>query len=198
LIEDDTLYGLQQKSLIGGRFDYTVNKNLMLGATVMNLTEKQPSEKVNIGQEPISNTMLGADITYNAPSRWLTRMVDKLPFLSTKEESHISFYGEFAQLIPGHPRGLNTANSTTGTTYIDNFENSESYIDIKGFQNCQISGTTKIIPESQLNDNHAYGYNRAHLAFDNIDHIFYHNNDLNPRVDSKFHRDHRTRRVTEK
>ncbi|WP_240894416.1 cell surface protein SprA [Parapedobacter sp. SGR-10] len=197
-IEDDTLYGLQQKSLIGGRFDYTVNKNLFLGATVMNLTEKPLSEKVLIGQEPISNTMLGADITYNAPSRWLTRMVDKLPFLSTKEESHISFYGEFAQLIPGHPRGLNTANSTTGTTYIDNFENSVSYIDIKGFQNWQISGTPKIFPESQLNDNLAYGYNRAHLAFYNIDPIFYYNNDLNPRVDSKFLRDHRTRRVTEK
>src|SRR5690606_22237249 len=138
-IKDDTVYGLQQKSMIVGRLDYTANKNIKLGATVMNLTEKPLSEKVNIGQEPISNTMIGADITYNAPSRWLTRMVDKLPFLSTKEESHISFYGEFAKLIPGHPRGLNTALGDRGTTYIDNFENSVSYIDIKGFQNWQIS-----------------------------------------------------------
>lgn len=198
-IEDDTLYGLQQKSMVGGRLDYTVNKNLMLGATVMNLTEKPLSEKVNIGQEPISNTMVGADITYNAPSRWLTRMVDKLPFLSTKEESHISFYGEFARLIPGHPRGLNTALGSSGTSYIDNFENSVSYIDIKGFQNWQIAGTPQHFPEAQLSNDLAYGYNRAHLAFYSVDPIFYNNNtDLNPRIDNKFLRDHRTRKVTEK
>ncbi len=197
-IEDETLFGLQQKSLIGGRFDYMANKNLFVGATVMKLTEKPLSEKVNIGQEPISNTMLGADITYNAPSRWLTRMVDKLPFLSTKEDSHISFYGEFAQLIPGHPRGLNTADNSTGTTYIDNFEHSVSYIDIKGYQNWQISSTPRQFTESQLSDDLAYGYNRAHLAFYNIDPVFYQNTDLNPRVDMKFLLDHRTRKVTEK
>jgi cell surface protein SprA len=198
-VEDDTLFGLQQKSLVGGRLDYTVNRNLMVGATVMNLTEKPLTEKVNIGQEPISNTMLGADITYNAPSRWLTRMVDKLPFLSTKEESHISFYGEFAQLLPGHPRGLDTELGNTGTTYIDNFENSVSYIDIKSSQNWQISGTPAFFAESQLSNDLRYGYNRAHISFYNVDPIFYNTNtDLNPRIDSKFLTDHRTRKVTEK
>ena len=197
-VEDETLFGLQQKTLMGGRLDYTVNKNLMVGATVMNLTEKPISEKVFIGEEPISNTMFGADITYNAPSRWLTRMVDKLPFLSTKEESHISFYGEFAHLKPGHPKGLNTANGNTGTTYIDNFENNFSYIDIKGQLGWQISGTPRMFPESNLNNDLAYGYNRAQLAFYNIDPIFYQSSNLNPRINDRFLLDHRTRKVTEK
>lgn len=100
-------------------------------------------------------------------------MVDKLPFLSTKEESQISFYGEFAQLIPGHPSGLNTANSKRGTTYVDDFENSVSYIDILGRNAWQISGTPRMFAESNLLNDLSYGYNRALLAYYNIDPIFF-------------------------
>ena len=34
--------------------------------------------------------------------RWLTRLVDALPLLQTKEPSSINITGEFAQLLPGH------------------------------------------------------------------------------------------------
>src|SRR3546814_19770525 len=88
----------------------------------MSLTERPLTQKVNIGEEPISNTMWGLDLSYNSPSRWLTRMVDKIPFLDTKEQSSISFYGEFAQLLPGHPRALNFAGTRSGITYIDRSE----------------------------------------------------------------------------
>lgn len=196
-MEDETLYGLQQKTLMGGRFDYLVNPKLHIGATVMNLTEKPLTEKVSIGQEPISNTMIGGDITYNSPSRWLTRLVDKLPFLSTKEESQISFYGEFAQLLPGHPRGLNTDGNNTGTTYIDNFENNISYIDIKGALGWQISGTPRMFAESNMSNDLSYGFNRAHLSFYNIDPVFYQSSDLNPRLSANMLSDHRVRKVTE-
>lgn len=198
-VEDDAMYNLQQKTLMGGRFDYLVNDNLQVGATIMNLTEKPLTEKVNIGEEPMSNTMLGADLSYNAPSRWLTRMIDKLPFLSTKEESSISFYGEFAKLIPGHPKGLDTENGRTGTTYIDDFENSVSYIDLKNQYSWQISGTPRMFSESALTDNLQYGYNRALLAFYNIDPIFYRNNSLTPNnITTSELSDHRVREVGEK
>ncbi|MGJ1265707.1 cell surface protein SprA [Sphingobacterium spiritivorum] len=198
-VEDDAMFNLQQKTLMGGRFDYLVNDQLQVGATIMNLTEKPLTEKVNIGEEPMSNTMLGADLTYNAPSRWLTRMVDKLPFLSTKEESNISFYGEFAKLIPGHPRGLDTQNGTTGTTYIDDFENSVSYIDLKNQYSWQISGTPRLFTESNLSDDLRYGYNRALLAVYNIDPIFYRNNSLTPtNITTAELSDHRVREVGEK
>lgn len=172
-LEDDAMYSLQQKTFMGGRFDYLASDKFRLGATVLNMTEKPLTEKVVIGDEPMSNTMLGFDFSYSTPSRWLTRMVDKLPFLSTKEESHISFYGEYAHLLPGHPKGLNTANSRRGTTYIDDFEQSVSYIDLKGQYNWQISSTPRMFPESELSDNLAYGYNRALLALYNIDPVFY-------------------------
>lgn len=198
-MEDDAMFGLQQKTLLGGRFDYTVNEKLHIGATIMNLTEKPLTEKVNIGQEPMSNTMIGADLSYNSSSRWLTRMVDKLPFLSTKEESQISFYGEFAKLMPGHPKGLNTANSKAGTTYIDDFENSVSYIDILGRNAWQISGTPRMFPESNNVDDLSYGYNRSLLAYYNIDPVFYNRSSLTPsNITNDELSDHRVREVQEK
>ena len=55
--ENNELFGLQQRSLFGTRLDYKVNKKLNLGATYMNLSEKPLTPKVNIGEEPISNTI---------------------------------------------------------------------------------------------------------------------------------------------
>ncbi|RYZ25604.1 MAG: cell surface protein SprA, partial [Sphingobacteriales bacterium] len=112
--EDSQTFGLQQRSLFGTRLDYRVNNKLNLGGTIMNLSEKPLTPKVNIGEEPISNTIWGLDLNYSSPSRFLTKMVDKLPFLSTKEPSAITFSAEFAQLLPGHPSALNTSGSRGG------------------------------------------------------------------------------------
>ncbi|MGZ3820707.1 MAG: T9SS outer membrane translocon Sov/SprA, partial [Mucilaginibacter sp.] len=82
--------------------------------------------------------------------------------------------GEFAQLLPGAPTSLNFAGSKNGTAYLDDFESSQSVIDIKSASTWQISGTPQqILPDSKLFNNLGYGFNRARLAFYNIDPIFY-------------------------
>jgi cell surface protein SprA len=172
-MENNELFGMQQRSLTGSRFDYKVSDKLNLGGTIMNLTEKPLTQKVNYGEEAISNTIWGFDVNYSSPSRWLTRMVDKIPFINTKEPSSITFSGEYAQFIPGHPKALNFAGSRNGASYLDDFEASRSLIDIKSAIPWQISGTPKLFPESNLNNDLAYGYNRARLAFYNIDPIFF-------------------------
>ena len=171
--ENSELFGLQQRSLFGTRFDYRVNNKLNLGGTFMNLSEKPLTAKVNIGEEPINNTIWGMDFNYSSASRFLTKMVDKLPFISTKVPSSITFSGEFAQLIPGHPKALNADGSRGGTSYLDDFEASRSVIDLKSSIPWQLSGTPQMFPESQLIDNLAYGFNRAKVAFYNIDPAFY-------------------------
>src|SRR5690554_1732371 len=175
-MENSNLFGMQQRSVVGGRMDFLVNDKLQLGGTLMRLSERPLTQKVTIGEEPVSNTMWGFDLNYNSSSRWLTRMVDKIPFIDTKEESQISFYSEFAQLNPGVSRALNFAGSRNGTTYIDDFENSRSYIDLKGAFGWQISGTPQtsnnLFPEADLMNDLAYGDNRALLSFYNIDPIF--------------------------
>lgn len=172
-MENNELFGMQQRSLTGSRFDFKVSDKLNLGGTFMNLTEKPLTQKVNYGEEAISNTIWGFDVNYSSPSRWLTRMVDKIPFINTKEPSSITFSGEYAQFIPGHPRALNFAGSTNGASYLDDFEASRSLIDIKSAISWQISGTPKFFPESNFNNDLAYGFNRARLAFYNIDPIFF-------------------------
>jgi cell surface protein SprA len=171
--ENNELFGLQQRSLFGIRGDYRVNNKLNIGGTFMNLTERPITPKVNYGEEPISNTIWGLDLNYSSPSRFLTKMIDKLPLISTKEKSTITFYGEFAQLVPGHPSALNMGGSKGGTSYIDDFEASRSVIDLKSAISWQISGTPQLFAESQFSDDLRYGYNRAKVAFYNIDPIFY-------------------------
>ncbi|KAA8484678.1 cell surface protein SprA [Arcticibacter tournemirensis] len=184
-LENSELFGLQQRSLFGTHLDYRVNNKLNLGGTIMNLTEKPLTAKVNIGEEPISNTMWGLDANYSSDSRLLTRLVDKIPFIETKEPSSLTFSGEFANLIPGHPRSLNFAGSKNGVSYLDDFEGSRSVIDLKSAVAWQISGTpvtsNNLFPEAALSNDLAYGYNRARLAFYNIDPIFFNrNNSLAP------------------
>jgi len=172
-VENNELFGVQQKSLFGSRFDYKVNDNLAIGATIMHLTEQPITQNEIIGEESISNTIYGFDINYNANSRLLTRLVDKIPFIHTKAPSSISFSGEFAQLLPGSPSILNFAGAKNGTSYLDDFENSQSVIDVKSANSWQISGTPQLFPESQSFNDLSYGYNRARLAFYNIDPVFY-------------------------
>ncbi|MFP5081227.1 cell surface protein SprA [Pedobacter sp. JCM 36344] len=171
--ENSELFGLQQRSLFGTRLDYKINNKLNLGGTFMSLSEKPLTPKVNLGEEPISNTIWGMDLNYSSPSRFLTKLVDKLPFLSTKVPSTITFSGEFAQLVPGHPKALDIGGSKGGVSYLDDFEASRSIIDLKSAIAWQISGTPQMFPESQLVNDLAYGYNRAQIAFYNIDPTFY-------------------------
>src|SRR3546814_16557979 len=78
----------------------------------MNLKERPLTPKVNVGEEAISNTIWGMDASYRSDSRWLTKLVDKLPLLETRQTSTITFDAEFAHLVPGQDRSLNVAGSS--------------------------------------------------------------------------------------
>ncbi|GAB2985400.1 cell surface protein SprA [Mucilaginibacter puniceus] len=195
-IESNELFGIQQKSLYGTRFDYRANPKLSLGATYLHLTEQPISQNEIAGMESISNTIIGFDGNYNSTSRLLTRLVDKIPFINTKAPSSINFNGEFAQLLPGNPSALNYAGSKNGTSYLDDFENSQSFIDVKGAIGWQLSSTPQLFPESRLFNDLSYGYNRARLAFYNIDPIFYTNSGTIPLTRSQLS-NHYVRQVTE-
>ncbi|POY39412.1 cell surface protein SprA [Solitalea longa] len=172
-LESTELFGIQSRTMMGARFDYNVSDKLNLGGTILNLSERPLTQKVNIGDESISNTIYGFDANYRSESKLLTKLVDKIPFISTTEPSSISFNGEFAQFMPGHARALNIAGDNGGVSYLDDFETTRSIIDLKNYNNWFISGTPQLFPESQLSNDLSYGYNRAQLAFYTIDPIFY-------------------------
>ncbi len=172
-LESNSLFNIQTKRLVGAHVDYLVNEDFNVGATILNLTERPLTQKVNYGDEPISNTLWGFDLTYQTESRFLTKMIDKLPFYSTKTPSKISVEGEFAHLIPGHSKAI----GKTGTSYIDDFEGSKSAIDLKNIGSWFLASTPQgqedIFPEAELNNSRAYGYNRALLSWYVIDPLFY-------------------------
>ena len=73
---------------------------------MLRLSERPFTQKVNFGDDPISNTMLGFDFSYTEEAPWLTRALDKLPFYDTKETSTISVTGEVARFLPGHSKAI--------------------------------------------------------------------------------------------
>jgi len=180
--ENNSMFSIQTKTLIGTHLDYDFNKDFTLGATIMHLSERPLTQKVNIGDEPISNTMLGFNGSYRTESGFITRMIDKLPFIETKEKSTITVEGEFAKLMPGH----NSAIGSSGTAYIDDFEGTETAIDMKSRLAWVMASTPQgqkgnnEFPEAELNDDISYGFNRAKLSWYVIDPLMLRNTSGTP------------------
>ncbi|MGA0254229.1 MAG: cell surface protein SprA [Rhodothermales bacterium] len=139
--EQNSFFNIQKKTLVGMRADYTMDERLSLGATVMRMNQQSPIDKFRIGEEPISNTIWGVDGALELEPRWMTRAIDFVPLLQTREPSSISISGEFAQLRPGNTqtiafertrRELQDAgrdfnrDELGGTSYIDDFEGFEN------------------------------------------------------------------------
>jgi cell surface protein SprA len=178
-LESNSLFNIQTKTLVGTHLEYKISDDFSLGGTVMNLTERPLTQKVNIGDEPISNTIWGLNGAYSTQSQWLTNLIDKLPFLETSEPSTLTMVGEFAQLVPGHSKAIDK----DGNAYIDDFEGSETSIDMKSFSAWSLSSTPdygQFKSDAELSNDLKYGFNRALLAWYVIDPLFLRNNSLTP------------------
>ena len=166
-LESDTDYGMQRKSMIGINWEYEFSKNFQIGGTLMHLSEQALTSKVTMGAEPLNNTLWGLNVNWKQESQWLTSMLDKIPFLHVKEPSHINFTGEFAHLIAGTVGGIQD-----DASYIDDFENSKNYIDVSNPKAWSLSSVPSTFRESQDKADVTSGYNRALLAWYNIDPLF--------------------------
>lgn len=172
--EDNATFGFQQQNFMAARLDYYQNKNLTIGSTIMRLKERPFTQKVNFGEDPIQNTVIGLDANYQKEVQGITRLVDKLPIYSTTAPSFLNTNVEVAGLLPGHPQQIN-ALDPEGAVYIDDFEGTSSAYDMKfpaqawslastPFGAVDRNGRT-LFPEAALNNNHDYGKNRARLAW---------------------------------
>ena len=179
-LENNQFFGFQTKTLVGAHLDYRASENFDIGATILHLTERPYTQKVNYGEEPISNTIWGLNTSYKTESQFLTNMIDKIPLLNTKTPSSFSFFGEFANLIPGHSKAISKA----GNSYIDDFEASEIPLDLKSFNAWTISsipqGQDLLFPEAKQNNSIVSGFNRGKLAWYVIDPLFLRNGSSTP------------------
>lgn len=165
-LESNSGYSNTTKRYLGLHADYKFNDDLLLSATLLNLSESSQTTKINMGDEPISNTIWGINGSYKTESQLLTTIIDKLPLIETKEKSNFTLTGEFAQFIPGHSKTLNV--DAEGTAYIDDFENSQSPIDLRSIGTWNLASTPQdpnLFPEALLNNDIRYGYNRALMSW---------------------------------
>jgi cell surface protein SprA len=173
--EKSDVINFQAKTLFGGRLDYRVNENINIGATYLRVFERPLITRISAGNETIGNSQWGLDVNIREESNFLTKVIDALPTVSTKEKSIIDFSGEFAQLIPGTSNKINGE----GTSYIDDFEAVITPLNI-GFnlQAWKLASTPRL-PDNrfdlstQAGNRLGLGYKRGHLAWYTIDNIFY-------------------------
>lgn len=176
-LENNSMFNLQTKTLVGTHMDYKFNDDFNLGATVMHLNETPLTKKVNIGDEPVSNTIWGLNGTYRANSQFLTTLIDKLPLIETKEISTFTLTGEFAQLIPG----ASSAIGSNGIAYIDDFEGTKSTYDLLSPYSWHLAS----VPTEMNNTGGSgleSGFKRAKIAWFDIDRVLTRDQENTPSV----------------
>ncbi|MBN2637965.1 MAG: cell surface protein SprA [Bacteroidales bacterium] len=168
-LENNSMFNLQQKTMMGFHVNHVFNPYFQMGATLMNLHERPLTQKINYGQDPVSNTIWGMDFAYSKDSRWLTKLVSRFPGVSPTVPSKVVFNGEFAQFFPGHSKVI----GKTGTSYIDDFEGAKSTIDLTNVNSWFLASTPQgqpgLFPESTSGSGLDYGKNRAVFAWYIID-----------------------------
>ena len=173
--ENNAGYGIQQRNFMGLRLDYmakqTARESLTIGASLVRLGERPFFTKTSYNEDPIRNTMYGVDFNYTTQAPRITRMLDKLPFYHTTEMSTVTAYGEAAYLKPGHPPQIGKGSSSQ--VFIDDFEGSRNAIDMRfplvSWGLASTPAGNGLFPEADGRDSLPYGYNRAKLAWYNIE-----------------------------
>jgi cell surface protein SprA len=90
----------------------------------MNLNQQSLSDKVRLNEEPNTNTIFGVDGSTSLDLPFLTRALDALPLLETRELSSLKISGEAAYMLPdpNTRKSPIPADGGEGIAYIDDFE----------------------------------------------------------------------------
>ncbi|MBD2757542.1 T9SS outer membrane translocon Sov/SprA [Spirosoma validum] len=168
--EQPDLFQNQIRTLIGTRLDYAINRDISIGLTAMHMKETPAGflTRVAIGNEPVNNTILGLNATVRKDAPGLTRLLDALPMVQTKEMSTVQFNGEVAQLFPGtNPRARNES-------YLDDFEAARTIFDLTRQPiRWRLGATPQQFPQGTFADPLPYAYNRAQISVYSVDPSLY-------------------------
>ena len=166
-LESNNDYGMQRKTMFGVNWEYDFNKNFSLGGTLLHLSEQALTTKVSMGEEPLNNTLWGLNMNWKQESQWLTNALNKLPLLHCTQPSQITFTGEFAQLIAGKSHG-----TQDNASYLDDFENTKNLLDVSDPKAWILASVPTMFSNHDDKEGVSSGYDRALLAWYNVDPIF--------------------------
>ncbi len=173
-LENQSMFSMQRKTLMGLDAQYKFNKDLTVGGTFLHFGEKSLTEKVGIGDEIINNAIFGFNVNYNKQFMWLTNLINKIPTINATAPSSFSLKAEYAQLVPMKQK----TGTNRGSSYVDDFETSQTGVDLRNPYSWFLASTPQdnsadaLFPEASLSNNPDYGKNRALLAWYYIDRIF--------------------------
>ncbi|PJJ09566.1 protein involved in gliding motility SprA [Flavobacterium sp. 1] len=175
-LENNSVFGQQTRRFFGVNVDHLISENFMVGATFLNLKEKPFTQKSSYGQESVDNSIFGLHGNYSSQVPFFTRLVNKLPNIDTDAPSSIAVSGEFAYLMPNASKGDKFQGEST--IYVDDFESSQSSIDLRSPYAWTLSSTPANSNRSAYNFNGNlegldYGFKRAKLSWYSIDPVFY-------------------------
>ncbi len=130
--EQNDLFQLASKTLIGARGELDLFPNTRLGFTAMSLNQATLSDKVRLGEEPTNNLMLGIDGSTSFSLPILTDMLDLLPFYKTNEMSTMRFGGEAAYSLPdpNSKKSPISSDNSASIAYLDDFEGARRTINL--------------------------------------------------------------------
>lgn len=166
-LESQDDWSVMRKTMLGVNWDYDFSKNFNIGGTFMKVNEKPLTSKVNMGSEPLNNMLWGFHMNWKQNSQWLTNMLDKIPLLDLSAPSTISFTGEYAQLHAGKAKG-----AQGNASYLDSFDDTKKPHSQSNPKEWVLSSTPSHLEYGKLTNDVKYGYNRARLAWYNIDPLF--------------------------
>ncbi len=176
-VENNSNFGQQTRRFMGVNIEHKFTNKFVLGATWINMSERPLTSKSNYGQESVNNTIYGFNGNFSTEVPFFTRLVNKLPNIDTDVVSNFSIRGEAAFLKPDAP----SADRFQGeaTVYVDNFEGTQTNIDMRSATSWSLSSTPKWQSGVGYDDFGAtavdlsYGYKRAKLSWYTIDPTFY-------------------------
>lgn len=154
--ENNQLNVIGQKNFTGLRAQYEISDDISIGGTYFKLKEQPLSDKIRIGNESINNSIIGMDATARFDTPWITRFIDRIPLLQTKESSNINFSGEIAQLRPDVAQtnavrdaidnGELFSDEENGLSFIDDFEGSELSISFMSATRWNLAAAPAAVP----------------------------------------------------
>ena len=128
--EQNDLFSLASKTLVGARAIYEFNKDVHLGMTFMNVSQQSLNDKVRLGEEPMSNSIYGLDFQSKFDLPVVTRLLNNV--ISTSAKSTFTLNGEYAYINPDPNTKKSTILGDNGESiaYLDDFEGARRTIPI--------------------------------------------------------------------
>jgi cell surface protein SprA len=128
--EQNDLFQLASKTLLGLRGEFNFSPKTVLGFSTLNLNQQTLSDKVRIGEEPLNNSIYGVDFKTSVDLPFLTKGISAL--FPTKSMSTLSLQGEYAYINPDPNTKTSTITGDNGQSiaYVDDFEGAKKTIPI--------------------------------------------------------------------